>query len=78
MGQFIPRRLLFQMLAANCIDKRELPNFDDEVGFLLKEDSNEEDFEIEIVEEKPLFLHGHGRNWRDLSPVSETTFYERF
>lgn len=58
-----------QMMAANCIDKSELPNFDDETGLLPKEDSDEEDVEIEIVEEEPPFLHGHGRNVHDLSPV---------
>ena len=58
-------------MAANCIDKSELPNFDDETGLLPKEDSDEEDVEIEIVEEEPPFLHGHGRNVHDLSPVSE-------
>ena len=64
------------MLAANCIDKSELPNFDDETGLLPKEDSDEEDVEIEIVEEEPPFLHGHGRNLHDLSPVSKFTAYE--
>lgn len=57
------------MLAAGAIDKSELPNFDDETGLLPKEDSDEEDVEIEIVEEEPPFLHGHGRYLHELSPV---------
>ncbi|XP_014242155.1 ATP-dependent RNA helicase DHX8 [Cimex lectularius] len=58
-----------QMLAASCIDKSELPDFDDETGLLPKEAAEEEDIEIEIVEEEPPFLTGHGRNLHDLSPV---------
>ena len=77
-GQFILRKLLLQMLAANCIDKSELPDFDDEMGLLPKEDSDEEDVEVEVVEEKPAFLHGHGSNWRELSPVSKAKLCERF
>lgn len=57
------------MLSAACIDKSELPDFDDETGLLPKETSEEEDIEIEMVEEEPPFLSGHGRNLHDLSPV---------
>lgn len=58
------------MLSANCIDKSELPDFDEETGILPKENTEEEqDIEIEIVEDEPPFLHGHGRNLHDLSPV---------
>ncbi|KAH8008826.1 hypothetical protein HPB51_005873 [Rhipicephalus microplus] len=59
-----------QMLSANCIDKSELPDFDETTGLLPKEDDDEEDLEIELVEEEPPFLRGHGRsNLQDLSPV---------
>lgn len=58
------------MLAANCIQKSELPDFDEETGVLPKEESDEEDVEIEIVEEEPPFLQGHGSKLHDLSPVS--------
>ncbi|KAH7962339.1 hypothetical protein HPB52_015517 [Rhipicephalus sanguineus] len=59
-----------QMLSANCIDKSELPDFDEATGLLPKEDDDEEDLEIELVEEEPPFLRGHGRsNLQDLSPV---------
>ncbi|XP_015121377.1 ATP-dependent RNA helicase DHX8 [Diachasma alloeum] len=58
-----------QMLAASCIDRSELPEFDMETGVLPREDDEEEDVEIELVEEEPPFLHGHGRALGDLSPV---------
>ncbi|KAI4479840.1 hypothetical protein M0802_014330 [Mischocyttarus mexicanus] len=58
-----------QMHAASCIDRSELPEFDMETGVLPREDDEEEDVEIELVEEEPPFLHGHGRALGDLSPV---------
>lgn len=58
-----------QMLSAACIDKSELPDFDDETGLLPKEEDEEEDIEIEMVEDEPPFLQGHGRMLHDLSPV---------
>ncbi|XP_046342220.2 ATP-dependent RNA helicase DHX8-like [Haliotis rufescens] len=58
-----------QMMAASCIDKSQLPDFDEEVGLLPKEDDSDEDVEVELVEEEPPFLQGHGRHWVDLSPV---------
>ncbi|KAJ8683658.1 hypothetical protein QAD02_019450 [Eretmocerus hayati] len=58
-----------QMMAAACIDRSELPEFDVETGVLPREDDEEEDVEIELVEEEPPFLQGHGRALGDLSPV---------
>lgn len=49
--------------------RSELPEFDMETGILPREDDEEEDVEIELVEEEPPFLHGHGRALGDLSPV---------
>ena len=60
---------LKQMIAANVIDKSELPDFDEENGMLPKADSDDEDIEIEMVEEEAPFLKGHGRLINDLSPV---------
>ncbi|CAG0902485.1 unnamed protein product, partial [Cyprideis torosa] len=61
---------LKQMMAANVIDKSELPEFDEESGLLTKGDDDEEqDVEIEMVEEEPPFLAGRGRLSQDLSPV---------
>lgn len=51
------------------IYRSELPEFDMETGILPREDDEEEDVEIELVEEEPPFLHGHGRALGDLSPV---------
>jgi len=58
-----------QLIAANVIDKSELPEFDEETGLLPKVDSDEEDVEIELVEDEAPFLKGHGRHLNDLSPV---------
>ncbi|OWA49823.1 ATP-dependent RNA helicase DHX8 [Hypsibius exemplaris] len=61
---------LKQMLSAGCyIDKRELPNFDEETGVLPNEPDDDEDIEIEIVEEEPAFLRGYGRATLDMDPV---------
>ncbi|XP_030767436.1 ATP-dependent RNA helicase DHX8 [Sitophilus oryzae] len=59
-----------QMISSGCIDKSELPDFDDETGLLPKdEEDGEADIEIELVEDEPPFLQGHGRALHDLSPV---------
>lgn len=58
-----------QMISSGVIDRTELPDFDEETGLLPKDEDNEADIEIEIVEEEPPFLHGHGRALHDLSPV---------
>ncbi|CAL8104572.1 unnamed protein product [Calicophoron daubneyi] len=61
---------LKQMMSAGVIEKTELPDFDEETGLLPKEDEeSDEDIEIELVEEEPPFLKGHGRHAMDLSPV---------
>jgi len=39
------------------------------LGALAPEDDEEEDVEIELVEDEPPFLQGHGRLLHDLSPV---------
>jgi ATP-dependent RNA helicase DHX8/PRP22 len=49
------------MLSAGCIDKSELPDFDDKTGLLLKEDDKDVDIGIELVEDEPPFLKGHVR-----------------
>lgn len=59
-----------QMISSGCIDKSELPDFDEDTGLLPKEeDGGEADIEIELVEDEPPFLNGHGRAMHDLSPV---------
>lgn len=58
-----------QMISSGVIDRTELPDFDEDTGLLPKDEDNEADIEIEIVEEEPPFLRGHGRALHDLSPV---------
>lgn len=58
-----------QMISSGVIDRSELPDFDEETGLLPKDEDNEADIEIEIVEEEPPFLQGHGRALHDMSPV---------
>lgn len=58
-----------QMISSGVIDRTEMPDFDEENGLLPKDDEDEEDIEIEIVEDEPPFLQGHGRALHDLSPV---------
>lgn len=58
-----------QMISSGVIDRTELPDFDEETGLLPKDEDNEADIEIEIVEEEPPFLRGHGRALHELSPV---------
>lgn len=60
-----------QLINAGAIDKSQLPTFDEVSGLLPKPEEEEiEDIEVEIVEEEPAFLRGHGRfKAADLSPV---------
>ncbi|KAI0990099.1 hypothetical protein GJ496_010024 [Pomphorhynchus laevis] len=62
---------IHQMISANCIDKGELPYFDEENGILPRDDDSEgEDIEIELVDEEAPFLKGYGRQSRqNMSPV---------
>lgn len=62
---------LKQMAAANVLDRTQLPDFDEEHGVLPRiDEDDDEDIEIELVEEEPTFLRGHGRaHVSDLSPV---------
>ena len=46
------------MIAANVIDKSELPDFDEESGLLPQDEESDEDVEIEMVEDEPSFLKG--------------------
>ena len=60
---------LLQMIKTGVIDKSELPDFDLDTGLLHKENDEEEDIEIELVEEEAPFLKGQGRMMNNLSPV---------
>ena len=56
-------------MSANCIELSELPDFDEVTGVLPKDDDSDEEVEIELKEEDPPFLRGHGRQSMELSPV---------
>jgi len=58
-----------QMLKVGVIDKSELPDFDEETGLLHKDDDDEEDIEVELVEDEAPFLKGQGKMLNNLSPV---------
>merc|ERR1719356_433914 len=60
---------LLQMIKTGVIDKSELPDFDLDTGLLHRENDEEEDIEIELVEEEAPFLKGQGRMMNNLSPV---------
>lgn len=60
---------LLQMIKTGVIDKSELPDFDLDTGLLHKENDEEEDIEIELVEDEAPFLKGQGRMMNNLSPV---------
>ncbi|XP_043198767.1 ATP-dependent RNA helicase DHX8-like [Amphibalanus amphitrite] len=60
---------LKQMIAANVVDKADYPEFDEETGVLPRVDEDDAEVEIELVEDEPPFLMGHGRAAADLSPV---------
>ena len=58
------------MRSAACLPLGELPDFDEDTGVLHDEDSDDnEDIEIELVEEEPVFLRGFGRSHQELEPV---------
>jgi len=61
---------LQQMKGAGVITYADMPDFDEETGVLNNhEESDGEDFEIEIVEDTPAFLGGYGKHVQDLEPV---------
>merc|ERR1719284_34722 len=60
---------LQQMIKTGVIDKSELPDFDLDTGLLHRENDEEADIEIELVEEEAPFLKGQGRMMNNLSPV---------
>jgi ATP-dependent RNA helicase DHX8/PRP22 len=59
---------LKQMIAAGVLDAAEYPDFDAEEGVLQIEEV-EEDVDIEIKEEEPLFLRGQTKFSLQLSPI---------
>jgi ATP-dependent RNA helicase DHX8/PRP22 len=61
---------LKQLIAAGAIDKREYPDYDDETGLMPQEDAgSDEEVEIELREDEPLFLQGQTTSAMPASPV---------
>lgn len=58
-----------QLAAAGVLDIRDLPDFDEELGLLNAEDEAEQEQDIELVTEEPLFLRGQTTKSIALSPV---------
>ena len=59
------------MIAAGVIDNRDLPGYSEETGILPGKDDagSDDDVEIEMVEEEPVFLRGQTKVSVQHSPV---------
>ncbi|VDO70559.1 unnamed protein product [Heligmosomoides polygyrus] len=59
-----------QMVGAGVVSNLDRPDFDEESGVLRRdEESDGEDFEVELVEEEPEFLRGYGKGNHEIEPV---------
>ena len=63
--------LKIQLIAAGVLEKSDYPGFDEETGILPADDEagSDEDIEIDIVEDEPLFLRGQTKISIQHSPV---------
>ncbi|KAJ3199058.1 DEAH-box ATP-dependent RNA helicase prp22 [Entophlyctis luteolus] len=57
-----------QLIASGVLNPKDYPNIDDDQG-LLNYEEKEEELDIEIVEDEPLFLKGQTKNSIQLSPI---------
>jgi ATP-dependent RNA helicase DHX8/PRP22 len=57
-----------QLIAAGVLDPKDYPNFDEETGILNYEEA-EEELDIELKDEEPLFLKGQTKLAIQLSPI---------
>ncbi|KAJ3033448.1 DEAH-box ATP-dependent RNA helicase prp22, partial [Rhizophlyctis rosea] len=57
-----------QLIASGVLNAKDYPHIDDEVGLLNYED-REEELDIEIKDEEPMFLKGQTKHSIQLSPV---------
>lgn len=66
-----------QLIAAGVLEKSDYPGFDEETGILPAEDDagSDEDIEVEIVDEEPLFLRGQTKFSVSHSPVKIVKVY---
>ncbi|KJH48464.1 S1 RNA binding domain protein [Dictyocaulus viviparus] len=60
-----------QMVGAGVVTNLDRPDFDEESGVLRRDDeeSDGEDYEVELVEEEPEFLRGYGKGNQEIEPV---------
>ncbi|VDM61265.1 unnamed protein product [Angiostrongylus costaricensis] len=59
-----------QMVGAGVVTNLDRPDFDEDSGVLRKdEESDGEDYEVELVEEEPEFLRGYGKGNQEIEPV---------
>ncbi len=60
-----------QLIAAGVLEKRDYPGFDEETGILPAEDEvgSDEDIEVDLVEDEPMFLRGQTKVSLTHSPV---------
>ncbi|VDK55267.1 unnamed protein product, partial [Cylicostephanus goldi] len=60
-----------QMMGAGVVTNMDRPDFDEESGVLRgeEEESDGEDYEVEIVEDEPEFLRGYGKGNQEIEPV---------
>ena len=59
-----------QLIASGVLSVTEYPTFDEEQGLLAEVESDNEDFEIELNEEEPIFLRGQSRfSGISISPI---------
>ncbi|VDL79433.1 unnamed protein product, partial [Nippostrongylus brasiliensis] len=60
-----------QMVGAGVVSNLDRPDFDEESGVLRRDDeeSDGEDYEVELVEEEPEFLRGYSKGNQEIEPV---------
>lgn len=58
-----------QLINSGVLPISEYPTFDDEHGVMNDMEPTEEEFEVELNDEEPLFLHGQTKAVLEISPV---------
>ncbi|KAJ1372355.1 putative pre-mRNA-splicing factor ATP-dependent RNA helicase mog-5 [Parelaphostrongylus tenuis] len=68
-----------QMVGAGVVTNLDRPDFDEDSGVLRRDDeeSDGEDYEVELVEEEPEFLRGYGKGNQEIEPVKGALAKER-
>lgn len=58
-----------QLINSGVLSIEDYPTFDEDNGGIMNFEATEEDFEVELNEEEPVFLRGKTQESRELSPV---------